>query len=109
MWRLMRTAVCARTLSRSSEALTSSPISVRVARTSVGTSSLSGVVFGCGFDPVASMNRNSIAGDFRLATSASLGLCFDFAFAARAKANNAYIGQIPVTLVEVEAVADYEF
>jgi len=61
---LIKIAVWERTSSRSKEALTSSPISERVASTSADTSDCSVVACVCGFEPVAFMNTFIIAGEF---------------------------------------------
>src|SRR5215469_8574102 len=105
----MRTEVCARTSSRSSEALTSSPISERVARTSLETSGCSAVACVCGFDSVASMNASSITGDFGAEGEAKVCLSFHFGLATRTQAHNADIREIAIALIKIEAVADHEF
>src|SRR5271166_4032083 len=103
---LIRTAACARTSSRSRDALTSSPISARVATTS-GLFVVSSL---CVLGSVASMNLLIIAGGVLVAQTPGFkailcGLCL----ASRSELQDADIGQIPITFVKVQAVADNKF
>src|ERR1700682_3055651 len=104
MCRLISAAVRASTSSRSSEAFTSSPISVRVASTSAETSGAgAGATVVCSSRVMrqAHYNRSALTG-----RAVRNRLCFVL---YRAESQPAHVGEIPVALGIVQPVSHHEF
>src|SRR6202011_4163485 len=112
MWRLMSAAVRANTSSRSSEAFTSSPISVSVASTSGESSGAGLAASGSVCVALAFMQVKIIAGPiggpdhplWSVARMRSSRL-----FRLRSQGEHADIREVAVGLGVIQAVADHEF